>query len=60
MAVYTDRFDIVNNLALDGVPDEDYRIKMADEDDFVYFEILTTENIQERGIVTVLTCKELR
>lgn len=35
---------------------EDYRIMFGTRE----FEILTIENIQERGIVTIITCKERR
>lgn len=54
----TDPYNVVAEGTRDGLPVEYDRIKWDVNGTIRIFEILTVENLQERNIQTVITCKE--
>lgn len=58
--VLTEPYNIVSDDAVDGLPSEHDRIKWEVSNNSRIFEILTVENLQERNIQAVITCKEQR
>lgn len=58
--VLTDAYNIVEENAVDGLPDEYDKIEWTVNGKTRSFEIKSVENLQERDIQAVITCKEMR
>lgn len=58
--VLTDPYNIVAADAVDGLPNEYDEIDWTINGNTRTFEIMTVENIEERGVVAIITCKERR